>query len=296
MLAETTPELLTIEPTSPKGFSCAALPPGSSLQQIAFVSERTNQELVYEFPAPLQRFAVLIKGSHPSSAVPDLTILSVPAMPADSPNEAQDEVLARMKHWVESAETTASGLCYWMTFQGAQLCWLPGRVAIWAAPERLEGLRRALCEVTFYESELRSLEQTLGAAWPQLEADTPLAFEFEERSVSQRKQLRRRFQQILLIRARHARIGPHVHCPFLHPPTLASQLSERFRERTRMVHRHEFLGEQLEVFERVYEMCGQRASDYMLTRSGNMLEWIIIVLLVTQLLLTGFEMLTATGQ
>ena len=31
------------------------------------------------------------------------------------------------------------------------------------------------------------------------------------------------------------------------------------------------LGEQIEVFERVYELCGQRASDFMLTRSGNLL-------------------------
>ena len=63
-----------------------------------------------------------------------------------------------------------------------------------------------------------------------------------------------------------------------------------------MVDRCEFLDEQIEVFEKVYDSCGQRASDFMLNRSSNMLEWIIIVLLSTQILLTGFEILTSLGQ
>jgi hypothetical protein len=60
-----------------------------------------------------------------------------------------------------------------------------------------------------------------------------------------------------------------------------------------MMHRHEFLGEQLEVFERVYEMCGQRSSDFKLARTGHMLEWTIILLLVAQLLLSGFDSITS---
>ena len=274
------------------------LPMGSTVQQLAFVSERgTNHEIVFEFPPSIHRLAVLVKENlQLSAAAPELMILSVPRAQSDAPCDAEDEVLTNMKNWVDAAVLTDKQPSHLMTFQGAQLCWAPGRVAILVAPERLEAMRKALVEVAFYEAELRSIEQTLGEAWTQLEADTPLAFEFEERSLSQRKQLRKRFQQIVLIRARLARIGPHVHCPFLHPPTLASQISDRFRERTRMVHRHEFLGEQLEVFERVYEMCGQRASDFMLARSSNVLEWVIIVLLLTQLLFSGFELLTTMGQ
>jgi hypothetical protein len=296
MLAELTTERRIIELPGAKTFP-SPLPAGSNIQHLAFVSELgTHQEVVLEFPPPIHRYAVLVKGSHQNAAAPDLLILSVPLMQSEGLSDADDEALTKMKHWVDAAVPADKQPSHLMTFQGAQLCWTPGRVAILAAPERLEGLRKALIEVAFYEAELRSIEQTLGEAWPQLEIDTPLAFEFEERSVSQRKQLRKRFQQILLIRARLARLGPHVHCPFLHPPTLASQISERFRDRTRMVHRHEFLGEQLEVFERVYEMCGQRASDFMLTRTGNMLEWVIIALLVTQVLFSAFELLTSMGK
>jgi len=120
-----------------------------------------------------------------------------------------------------------------------------------------------------------------------------MAFEFEASSIPQRKQLRRRFQEVLLLRAKLARLGPHVHCPHLHPPTLASQIGERLRERTRLVHRHEFLTEQVEVFERVYEMCGQKASDFMLARQGHMLEWILIILLFVATLLQVFEILSS---
>ncbi len=150
-----------------------------------------------------------------------------------------------------------------------------------------------MVEVYYYESELKRIERALGECWPAMEADIPLAYEFQENSLGKQKSLQQRFQQVAMLRARLARLGPFVYSPHLHPPTLASQIAERFRERTRMMHRHEFLGEQLEVFEHVYEMCGQRSSDFKLARTGHMLEWTIILLLVAQLLLSAFESITS---
>jgi uncharacterized Rmd1/YagE family protein len=165
-----------------------------------------------------------------------------------------------------------------------------------AKADRLVSVRAALIEVSAYEAELRALETTLGELWPQLEADAPLAFEFEERSVRKRSQLAKQFQQILSLRARVARITPHVLHPHVHPPTLASQVGERLRERTRMAARLEFLGGQIEVFERVYEACGQRASDFMLARTSHTLEWVIILLLLVQIILIGAEMVAKGGK
>jgi len=60
--------------------------------------------------------------------------------------------------------------------------------------------------------------------------------------------------------------------------------------------RHEAATTQLEVFCDAYGMCGQRASEFMLARTGHRLEWVIIILLAVQLLLWGFEYLAdATG-
>jgi uncharacterized Rmd1/YagE family protein len=82
--------------------------------------------------------------------------------------------------------------------------------------------------------------------------------------------------------------------PAQYPPTLESQLHERLKERMRQEDRVEVLERQLDIFQRVYEMCGQRSSDYMLTRSGNILEWIIILLLAVQTILTIIDYLPST--
>jgi hypothetical protein len=213
------------------------------------------------------------------------------------PLESQEdlELLANVRAWVEANTANHHLPSHMMTLQGAQIVWSAKRIAVLAPANRLETIRKALVQAAFYEAELAEIERALGAAWPQWEADLPLAFEFDERSLAKRKQLKQRFRDVLLLRARHARIAPQVHAPHLHPATLASQVEERFRERTRLVHRHEFAGEQLEVFEKVYENCSQRASDFVLTRSSNTLEWVIIVLLLAQILFSMFEIVTSLG-
>jgi hypothetical protein len=270
------------------------LPAGTVIQQIAYVTEPTgDQAVLVEFPAPLARRAVLVKNLPHAKDAPvagQLSIMIVPTTGRDLDPESENTTLAQMRTWVEAAapHTPPSQL---LTLQNARIFWSPERIAILAPADRLETVREALIEATFYEAEVSAIERQLGTAWPQLEKDMPLAFEFEASSIPLRKQLRRRFQEVLLLRAKLARLGPHVHCPHLHPPTLASQIGERLRERTRLVHRHEFLTEQLEVFERVYEMCGQKASDYMLARTGHLLEWVIIVLLVISTLFGIYEVL-----
>jgi len=150
-------------------------------------------------------------------------------------------------------------------------------------------------EATAHERELRSIERAMEESWPALESDSALAFEFDEASVGRRAQLRERLHRVLVLRARLARIAPYLLSPLAHPPTLASQVAERLRERLRMPTRHEAAAVQLDVFRDAYDMCGQRASDYMLARTGHRLEWVIIVLLAAQLLLWGFEYLTGAA-
>ncbi len=279
------------------------LAPGSVIQQIAFVTETAqDQAVLVDFPAPLGRRAVLLKNrsvSEAASAAGELSIMLVPTTARDLDPTSENETLAEMRNWVEAATPNGVGITsaasLLLTLQNTRIYWSPDRIAILAPADRLETVRAALIEATYYEAEVTAIERQLGTAWPQLEKDMPLAFEFEASSIPQRKQLRRRFQEVLLLRAKLARLGPHVHCPHLHPPTLASQIGERLRERTRLVHRHEFLTEQIEVFERVYEMCGQKASDFMLARQGHMLEWILIILLFLSTLLQVSEILSNAG-
>jgi hypothetical protein len=277
------------------------LPPGLpedwQVHDIAFVAERSaDQVIVLEFPDPIQCRAVRVRSA--AEAPPDaprqkvdLSILAIPT------NDHQDEVLLRAaRAWVERGGPAGPDQVQVMTLQGAQILWWGPRMAVMGQPERIDIIRTALIEVSYYLAELNTIERTLRDIWPQVDADMPLSFEFNQEAIGRRTQLLQRFQQVLKIRVRLVRIGPLVHGPHVHPATLASQIGERFRERTRMVHRHDALGEQLDVLEKVYETCGQRASDFMLSRSSNTLEWIIIILLVVQTLLVGFEYLVTMGQ
>lgn len=275
-------------------FEQVALPTDAVVQRIAFVAEPAGaRPVVYEFPAPLRRRAVLLTEAEPS---PDphreFTLLRMSPSASEPAADAGHVAAEIAQKWVEAAPVPGDMPSQFMIFQGAHICWSRHRCAVVAAPDRWDALRTAVAEVLFFELELADIERALGEQWPQLEADVPRAFESTDQSLAERKEMASRFQGVLLCRARLARIGPYVHLPHLHPPTLASQVAERFRERTRLAHRYEFLDEQLEVFEHVYEMCADRSSSHMHARSSNLLEWVIIVLLVAQLLLSGFELLT----
>ncbi|MGC4002782.1 MAG: hypothetical protein QM811_06475 [Pirellulales bacterium] len=203
------------------------LPTGTESQRIAFVTERSpEQELVLEFPPVIQRRAIVVKHAR-SAGSSDLTreleILTIPTAA-----EADVELLEYVRNWVEADAGDAQPRGQMMTLQGARIFWSRGRIAIFAAVDRIPTIRRALIENAYYEAELHDLEQRLGESWPQLEADMPLAFEFDERSLDKRKSLRRNFQNVMMLRARLARITPFVHCPHLHPPTLASQVEDAF--------------------------------------------------------------------
>lgn len=275
--------------------------PGARIDRIAFVATHEPSQTVLPLTLPTRKFAVLVKEPSPAKPPSDgeLLCLLIPHLPAGEAEQSAETTVAAMRAWANSTGTvpTASDTPgQWMSFQGAQICWTPSRCAILAAPERLDALRNAMVEASFVEAELRDLERAVAAFWPQLESDTLLAFEFDERSSRRKAELKQRFQEVTDCRARLARLSTFVSSPHVHPPTLASQINERLRDRVRMTHRYDCLDDQLDVCERVYELCGQRASDYKLARTGHMLEWMIIILLLTQVLLWGFEVLTSLEQ
>lgn len=218
---------------------------------------------------------------------PRIAILSIAADGGELPPAATA--------WIERDPQRDAAPAVWMSFHAARIHWSPGRCAILAPEDRLQTVRDAVLETSRHETALRAVEGDLAGSWPELESDAPLAFEFDEASVERRDELRARLSRTLLQRARLARLAPFVLAPSPYPPTLASQVSERLRERLRMAARYEAVSDQLDVFRETYEMCGQRASDFMLARTGHRLEWVIIVLLAAQLLLWMFEYLSAAG-
>lgn len=259
-------------------------PDGTTIHPVAFVSDRpSGHKLIGELPPSLNRRAVILPPG--VKQTPELELLSIPC---DSTE--QGEVIDCAREWVAVADATGVQT---ITFQGAVLVWGVGRAAVLGQPTRLPALEAVLAEVAHYEAELRETETRLGELWPELEADAGPAFDFDAKAVQQHDRMAKRFGQLLGLRARLTRVLPHVLTPYVYPPTLASQVSERLRERLRHRHRVEMLQEQLEVFERVYDTLGQRASEFKANRKGHTLEMIIIVMLAAQLILSLFSILTA---
>jgi hypothetical protein len=152
-----------------------------------------------------------------------------------------------------------------------------------------------ILEATRHERELQCIEHGVAEYWPMIESDALLAFAFNEKSIARQEELQARLQRALVLRVRLVRIAPYLLAPLEHPPTLASQVAERMRERLCTASRYEALGGQLDTIRDTHDMCAQRASDFLIARTGHQLEWVIILLLAAQLLLWIFEYLSATN-
>jgi hypothetical protein len=274
------------------------LPAGTEMLDLEFTPTTAPAVNVWwTFPSSIQRQACLRSRStldrfdrilEPAG---QLAMLLVPV--AEGEHTA---LVQRLQGWCEQGRTEGPIRSVLLTLQGAQIVWAPGRVAVLAPPERLQSVARSVVEASFLEHEMRELETAVDAGWNQLQADSPLAFEFTERAEPRRADLSSRFQEVLALRGRYARLTSHIIVPHVHPPTLASQIGERFRERTQMEERLDLLDDKLEVFERTYQMCSERVSDFMNASRGHRLEWAIIVLLLIQVSLLIVDMLSSLGR
>jgi hypothetical protein len=242
--------------------------------------------MLLEFASPERCFAVIAASEAPCA----LAVLTIPSTDFDQP-----ELLAAARTWLDADADPVEPPSLTITLHGAQVLWRRRRAAVVAPSERLKAASLAVLEFTFHEGQVASIEQSIAARWPELEADAPLAFDFREPMVRRRESLAERFREAVTLRGRYARLLPLVHRPPVYPPTLASQISERLRERSRLAERLEFCDEQLDVFENVYGMCGERASEFFLARKGHTLEWIIIVFLAFQTVLLLLERIATTG-
>jgi hypothetical protein len=269
----------TMNGTSPHALSDALT------QRVRFVEQAgRDQAIVLAFADPVPAKAVRASADAEDVAdlAPPLDVLVLHGQPTERPEAA--EALTR---WVAGDDGAAVPLT--ITLHGTLLVWRPGRAALLAAPERADALVQAVVEFTYYEAQLGAIERETAAGWPRLEADTPLAFEVKANDPKRLAAAGSRLQWLLGLRMKHARLVPHLVRPPTYLATLAHQLGERLRERARVEDRLETLTAQLEVYDRVYDLCVQRISDHRTSRREQSLEWIIICLLAADTILLLIE-------
>lgn len=203
------------------------------------------------------------------------------------------ETEAAARHWVEAGGGGEPPVV--VPLYGTVVVWSPARAAILGPAAESGPLQEAVANFTRCDAELRRLDREVTAALDALDEDAPTAVTFDERHLDRQPVLTERFTRSVAIRAALARLAPVVHHPAQHPPTLASQVGERLRERTRLADRLEFLQGKAEVLDRVYDLCAQRVGDFAVARRHLHLEWIIIVLLAAELVVLLVEMLALLG-
>lgn len=272
------------------------LPQGWYGELVAFSrnDNMSSSDILY-LPRPLNMKAIVIPQERSSEFSNILTVLNIPVKtPTD------EKQLANIQQWVgqnnhddsDTANVTQPQL---IALHQVQVIWSPLRMAILASPERIETAKKSMIEVSYYVLELYRIEQEINELWPHLEADTAKAFEFNALAALRKKELADRFYKVVALRAKLAQLSPFLLSPHVYPPTMTSQLSERLRERLRVHEKVEFVSDQIEVFENIYTMCAERASEYQHARNSNTLEWLIIILLAAEVFLLTFEYLVATG-
>lgn len=271
-------------------------PVGSTVRGVRFAAGATGDGaagdgVLLSLPAPVSRHAVAVELEGQDA---DLRVLTIPIELPEPP-----DLLASIKAWLspDNKGTSASPVdpasYHFVHLHGAQVHWTLPRVVVVAPPDRMESVLRAALEAAYLETELQRIELGLTEIWPAVEQDAPRAFQFRGKDLKLRAEIGARFQAVARFRSQLSRIIPRLLVPPAYPPTLASQVLERFRERLGVGYRVDALNAQLEMFERIYEGCSQRSSEFALARKGLLLEWLIIVLLAVQTTLIVIELINA---
>jgi hypothetical protein len=277
-----------------------SFPPGTRLVAIALaplsdpaaaclgangVSGRKPVERASTAPQQVQEFA---PSADPQIA---LQLLLVPCEDDEQPEWAHV-----LRDALKERFAAPGAPCTVLQLPGAVLAHSERALAVCAPAERLAQTARAALEGACVAQELHEIEAAIEAGWAPMEQVAPLAFEFDERSLERRPELAARFVALVGLRSRLAQLSPRILAPQVYPPTLASQVGERLRERLRLQERLEASGGRLEAQERVFELCSQRLTEFSLARRGHTLEWIIIVFLAAQTVLWLLDLLGSASK
>jgi len=259
-------------------------------RRIRFVEQIQSDDVVLmTFADPAPRYAILTEPS--AKAIRDVAIrlqgevLDVELLPWPTPQQGPLSATNQdFPDWLEMRDNPGAPPVF-IKYRGVELLWRPGRALLHCDSEQVELLLKALVEFTHYECELRRIECEIADTWVELEQDKVLAFEVTATDLQRSQAVGARMNRVLKRRIHLARIEPHLYQPEAGLPATSQKLGEELREKARIEARLETVDGQLEVFEDIYEMSGQRMGEYRAAHQEHILEWVIIVLLAAELLL-----------
>ena len=195
--------------------------------------------------------------------------------------------------WVHAGQSCDKPIV--LELYGTLVVWTPIRMVLATAPQHFKKAEHAVLDFTTTAFELSAIEHALPSAWEHYENDLPSGFSFHDSDRESATALAHRYKQAMSLAGKLSRLSPRIHLAPEHPPTLAGQLGERLRDRSRLIDREEFAGEQLDTMIRLYETTGQRVSEYVLAQREYVLIWAIVFLLAAEIILLLVDLLSTAG-
>ena len=195
--------------------------------------------------------------------------------------------------WVNTDQSCGKPII--LELYGTLVVWTPRRMVLVTAPRHFKKAEQAIIDFTTVAFEVGAIEHALPSAWEHYEKDLPNGFSFHNSDKESTAALAHRYKLAMSLAGKLSRLSPRIHLAPEHPPTLAGQLGERLRDRSRLVDREEFAGEQLDTILRLYETTGQRVSEYVLAQREYVLIWAIVVLLTAEIVLLLVDLVSTAG-
>jgi hypothetical protein len=228
-------------------------------------------------------------------------VLDILVMPVAQPLDAsasRSELAETVGRWIAAVNLALRPLAPPSVVVPLYDClvgWAAGRAAVVGPPDRLATLESTVVEFASREAELHAAEEQACHLMDAVVCDADGSVASHPPAPEFRTMLARRYVDAVAVSRRLALLAPAIHAPPTHPPTLASQLGERLRDRTRLLERHDLATEQAGLAERIAEASRQRADELAVAQKQTGLEWTIVVLLVVQTTLLVVDLLARQG-
>jgi len=155
--------------------------------------------------------------------------------------------------------------------------------------EALEGVVDALTDFSFYEGELRNLERVLDMKEADAQVDVARAYRIRFRDRRHWRRIRETSEGMAQMRLTYASLESEFAKA---PRSMAAdgrQVMARLIDEAEIDARLEAASNRLEAFEDLYEGANDRIADYRWYLSSEWLETGIILLLVLEVAMLGFQ-------
>jgi len=172
------------------------------------------------------------------------------------------------------------------------VAWQPGLAVLSVRAEHEDDVVAAITYFSFYEGELRKLEQRVDELWPKAERDVALTHQVKKHDLARTDSINELTRVVQLARMRFSRIAWLLENP---DPDLLSnagcQIVSELVGRGNIENRLEAVEDRLEIFSDLYELANDRLSEFSFFWREYTLEVWILAMLVLEVVLLVIEAL-----